>query len=57
VHKWLPTAEQVTIDGCGHVPQVEHPEETNALLLSFFSRTHGTCATGHEGYQAAAEAA
>jgi pimeloyl-ACP methyl ester carboxylesterase len=39
VRKWLPHAEQVTLDGCGHVPQVERPEETNALLLDFFERT------------------
>ena len=38
VRKWLPTAEQVTIDHCGHVPQVERPEETNALLSDFFRR-------------------
>jgi pimeloyl-ACP methyl ester carboxylesterase len=38
VHKWLPNAEQVIIDRCGHVPQVERPEETNALLADFFSR-------------------
>ena len=30
VHNWLPSAEQVTLDGCGHVPQVERAEETNA---------------------------
>jgi pimeloyl-ACP methyl ester carboxylesterase len=38
VRKCLPQAEQVTIDRCGHVPQVERPEETNALLLDFFER-------------------
>lgn len=38
VHKWLPDAEQVTLESCGHVPQVERPEETNALLLDFFQR-------------------
>lgn len=38
VRKWLPTAEQVTIDRCGHVPQVERPEETNELLTGFFAR-------------------
>jgi pimeloyl-ACP methyl ester carboxylesterase len=38
VRKWLPSAEQVIIDRCGHVPQVERPEETNALLADFFSR-------------------
>jgi pimeloyl-ACP methyl ester carboxylesterase len=38
VRKWLPHAEQVTIDRCGHVPQVERPEETNQLLIDFFGR-------------------
>ena len=38
VAKWLPDAEQVTIDSCGHVPQVERAEETNELLMSFFER-------------------
>jgi pimeloyl-ACP methyl ester carboxylesterase len=38
VRKWLPSAEQVTIEDCGHVPQVERPEEINELLMSFFSR-------------------
>jgi pimeloyl-ACP methyl ester carboxylesterase len=39
VAKWLPSAEQVTIDSCGHVPQVERPDETNRLLMSFFARS------------------
>jgi pimeloyl-ACP methyl ester carboxylesterase len=39
VRTWLPQAEQATLDRCGHVPQVERPEETNALLLDFFRRT------------------
>ena len=38
VAKWLPTAEQVTFEDCGHVPQVERPEETNALLMDFLAR-------------------
>jgi pimeloyl-ACP methyl ester carboxylesterase len=38
VRKWLPSAEQVTIEDCGHVPQVERPDEINELLMSFFSR-------------------
>lgn len=37
VAKWLPDARQVTIDTCGHVPQVECPDQTNALLVSFFN--------------------
>jgi len=38
VRNALPRAEQVTLEGCGHVPQVERPEETTALLLDFFRR-------------------
>jgi pimeloyl-ACP methyl ester carboxylesterase len=38
VRQWLPAAEQVTIERCGHVPQVECPEETNRLLARFFAR-------------------
>jgi pimeloyl-ACP methyl ester carboxylesterase len=38
VGKWLPSAEQVTIERCGHVPQVERPEETNELLMRFLAR-------------------
>jgi pimeloyl-ACP methyl ester carboxylesterase len=38
VHKWLPSAEQVVMPDCGHVPQVECPEQTNALLMDFFAR-------------------
>jgi pimeloyl-ACP methyl ester carboxylesterase len=37
VERWLPQAQQVTIRDCGHVPQVERPEETNDLLMGFFS--------------------
>jgi pimeloyl-ACP methyl ester carboxylesterase len=57
VHKWLPHAEQVTIDRCGHVPQVERPDHTNQLLLDFFTRVelgeastrrHVTLAAGTE---------
>ena len=38
VERWLPRAEQVVLENCGHVPQVERPGETNALLGSFFAR-------------------
>jgi pimeloyl-ACP methyl ester carboxylesterase len=37
VRRWLPGASQVTIDSCGHVPQVEHSDEVNELLLRFFA--------------------
>jgi pimeloyl-ACP methyl ester carboxylesterase len=39
VANWLPNAEQLTIEHCGHLPQVEHPAQTNELLVSFFART------------------
>jgi pimeloyl-ACP methyl ester carboxylesterase len=57
VHKWLPGAEQITIDGCGHVPQVERPEEINELLLSFFGRAQLAPAVANGGYRADVEAA
>jgi pimeloyl-ACP methyl ester carboxylesterase len=31
----LPTARQVVLEGCGHVPQVEHPVDANALVHDF----------------------
>jgi len=55
VRKWLPQAEQVTIDACGHVPQVERADETNELLLSFFRREEA--ALGHGSYRADTKAA
>jgi pimeloyl-ACP methyl ester carboxylesterase len=39
VRRWLPGAEQITLESCGHVPQVERPEQTNGLLERFFRRT------------------
>jgi pimeloyl-ACP methyl ester carboxylesterase len=38
VAEWLPSAEQIVLDGCGHAPQVERPEQTNGLLARFFAR-------------------
>jgi pimeloyl-ACP methyl ester carboxylesterase len=38
VRNWLPSAEQTTIQNCGHVPQVERSDETNGLLLQFFAQ-------------------
>jgi pimeloyl-ACP methyl ester carboxylesterase len=57
VRQWLPSAEQVTIDGCGHVPQVERPEETNALLLNFFHRVEASEPLAAAAPDAGAEAA
>jgi pimeloyl-ACP methyl ester carboxylesterase len=38
VREWLPTADQVTLEHCGHLPQVERASETNKLLLGLFAR-------------------
>ena len=38
VAEWLPAAEQIVLDGCGHVPQVERAAQTNGLLARFFAR-------------------
>jgi pimeloyl-ACP methyl ester carboxylesterase len=38
VSEWLPEAEQIVLDGCGHVPQIERPEQTNGLLRRFFAQ-------------------
>jgi pimeloyl-ACP methyl ester carboxylesterase len=54
VDKWLPSAEQVTLEACGHVPQVERPDEVNHLLTRFFARAEragsaaGPLSTGAE---------
>jgi pimeloyl-ACP methyl ester carboxylesterase len=34
----LPSAEQIVLDGCGHVPQIERPEQTAGLLQRLFAR-------------------
>jgi pimeloyl-ACP methyl ester carboxylesterase len=38
VAEWLPAAEQIVIEACGHAPQVERPEQINGLLRRFFAR-------------------
>jgi pimeloyl-ACP methyl ester carboxylesterase len=38
VAQWLPDAEQIVLDGCGHVPQVERAAQTTGLLQRFFAR-------------------
>jgi pimeloyl-ACP methyl ester carboxylesterase len=35
----LPHAEQVVLQDCGHVPQVERPEQTAGMLRRLFDRT------------------
>ncbi len=38
VRQWLPSAEQLTLPMCGHIPQVERPDETHDLVSGFFAR-------------------
>jgi pimeloyl-ACP methyl ester carboxylesterase len=38
VATWLPGAEQIVLENCGHVPQVERAEQTIGLLQRFFAR-------------------
>jgi pimeloyl-ACP methyl ester carboxylesterase len=38
VAEWLPSAEQMVLQGCGHVPQVERPDQTNGLIRRLFAR-------------------
>jgi pimeloyl-ACP methyl ester carboxylesterase len=39
VARWLPSAEHIVIEGCGHAPQVERPEQTNGLIRRFLAQT------------------
>ncbi len=48
VSRCLPTAEVHVWDDCGHVPQIEHPERTQELMLDFFAR----CAAGRPAAEA-----
>ena len=40
----LPSAKQVVLEQCGHVPQVEHPVDANALVHDFIGRAHAPAA-------------
>ena len=53
----VPGARQVILPECGHVPQVERPEETNALLQSFFARVEAVEPIPRRAFHAGAEAA
>lgn len=50
----LPRAEQMVLQGCGHVPQVERPEQTNGLLRRFFAHVDGLAAPVRRRSRAAA---
>jgi pimeloyl-ACP methyl ester carboxylesterase len=45
VREWLPSATQVTMPNCGHLPQVECAEETYQLLIDFFVDAEGAGAS------------
>jgi pimeloyl-ACP methyl ester carboxylesterase/putative sterol carrier protein len=38
VSEWLPDAEQIVLDQCGHVPQIERSAQTNGLVTRFLHR-------------------
>jgi len=38
VAEWLPSAEQIVLDGCGHVPQVECATQSIGLMRRFFGK-------------------
>jgi pimeloyl-ACP methyl ester carboxylesterase len=40
----LPGARQVVLDQCGHVPQVEHPVDANALVHDFIAHAQASAA-------------
>src|SRR3954447_6417675 len=44
VAEWLPGAEQVVLDQCGHVPQIEQAPLTNELLADFLARADAKAA-------------
>lgn len=46
VRKALPDSEVVVWKDCGHVPQIEHPERTSALLQDFYARSSATRKAG-----------
>jgi pimeloyl-ACP methyl ester carboxylesterase len=48
VREWLPSAEQITIPSCGHVPQVERSQETIQLLRDFFGRLQPSSIAGEQ---------
>jgi pimeloyl-ACP methyl ester carboxylesterase len=45
VRRWLPHAEQIVLEGCGHVPQVERAEQTAGIMRRFFRRADALSAT------------
>ena len=54
VDEWLPSARQIVLPGCGHVPQVEQPDAVNPLLLRFFDEAGSPRRRRRGGRRAAA---
>jgi pimeloyl-ACP methyl ester carboxylesterase len=52
VRQWLPDAEQIVLHECGHVPQIERPEQTSGLVRRFF--TYIDARVGDEAHRRAA---
>ena len=44
VREAVPSARQVVLEGCGHVPQVEHPVDANALVHDHIARAQASAA-------------
>jgi pimeloyl-ACP methyl ester carboxylesterase len=55
VEEALPGADQIVLEGCGHVPQIERAEHTAGLVRRLFARTEalGTRRFAREGEAAA----
>ena len=45
VRRWLPHAEQIVLEGCGHVPQVERADQTAGIMRRFFRQADALSAT------------
>jgi pimeloyl-ACP methyl ester carboxylesterase len=54
VARALPGAEQIVLEGCGHVPQIERPQQTNALLARFFAHADALVGASAQPRSAAA---
>jgi pimeloyl-ACP methyl ester carboxylesterase len=52
VERWLPRAEQIVIEQCGHVPQVEKAEQVGGLIERFFGAADAL-GEGRRGLRAA----
>lgn len=54
VRRWLPDAEQIVLQGCGHVPQVERAEQTAGIMRRLFRQADALSATAHAAPRRAA---